>query len=214
MIKEFENNPRKINDRQKKLLLDSMKKYGDLSCIVHNIQDDQLVGGNQRSKAIDINSCKIEITKELKKPNKVGTIAYGFVVWKGERFMYRKVDWDKATAKAANVVANKLGGVFDDEMLASGFQFDELIGLGFEEEELRFFDDGQDGLNFGLSSGAKDPVQQMTFIMRDEQVQEVKAALKKAKSRKDFKEIDFFGNKNANGNAIYLIIKEWDEQKK
>ena len=213
-MKEFDNNPRKISKRQKKLLLDSMKKYGDLSCIVHNIKDDQLVGGNQRSKAIDINKCEIEITKKFNKPNKVGTIAYGFVVWKGERFMYRKVDWDKETAKAANIVANKLGGVFDDELLATGFEFDELIGLGFEEEELKFFDDGKDGLNFGLNSGEKDPVQQMTFTMRDEQVQEVKEALKKAKARKDFKEIDFYGNKNANGNAINLIIREWVELKK
>ena len=214
-MKKYDENPRKINKKQKKLLKESIEKYGDLSCVVHNLTDDQIISGNQRSETVDVNNCKIELTKEYKKPTKVGTVALGFIIMKGgERLMYRQVKWDKETARKANVAANKIGGIFDNELLALHYTVDELGELGFEEEELKFFDNGDAGLNFGIKSGSKDPTQQMTFTMRDEQVQEIKAALRKAKERKDFKDIDFFGNNNKNGNAIYLIVKEWVELKK
>lgn len=59
-----------------------------------------------------------------------------------------------------------------------------------------------------LKSGEKEPFQQMTFTLADEQAETIKTALDKAKKSELFG-IDTMGNENSNGNALYLIITEW-----
>ena len=60
-----------------------------------------------------------------------------------------------------------------------------------------------------LASGEKSPFQQMTFTLADEQAEQLKQALEKAKKTEEYNYIETFGNENSNGNAIYCIIQGW-----
>lgn len=54
----------------------------------------------------------------------------------------------------------------------------------------------------------------MTFTFSDMEADLIKSALEKVKNECDFNFMEFGGNENANGNALYLIVKEWEEQRK
>lgn len=104
---QFEKNPRKISDSQLAMLAECIKELGDLGGIVHDVNSDQIISGNPRAKVIDINSCKIELVKELKKPDKQGTLAWGFIHWDGTALGYRKVKWTPEQCKKANIAAKQ-----------------------------------------------------------------------------------------------------------
>ncbi len=72
-----------------------------------------------------------------------------------------------------------------------------------------FLNDG-DSDSFSLPDGAKEPFQQITFTLADAQAEFIKGCLGLA--RKD-NTVETFGNENGNGNAIYRVAKEWEEQK-
>lgn len=69
------------------------------------------------------------------------------------------------------------------------------------------------GESFVLASGPK-AQGQMTFILANEQIAEIKHILDNAKKTREFELMETFGNKNTNGNAIFLILKQWEEQRK
>ena len=48
-MKQFHKNPRQITTKQYSDLETWLKKYGDLSGVVHDLNSDQVIGGNQRS---------------------------------------------------------------------------------------------------------------------------------------------------------------------
>ena len=139
-MKTYHKNPRKLTDRQFKLLKRDLKKLGDLSGVVHDKNSDEIISGNQRSKIFEINKCKIEITREYKKPTRTGTIAEGYIIYQDEKFSYRRVDWNSEQCERANIVANKAGGEFNFEEFADDFDTDDLIYWGFDEKELKALD--------------------------------------------------------------------------
>jgi hypothetical protein len=65
-----------------------------------------------------------------------------------------------------------------------------------------------------LPDGDKSPFQQMTFTMADEQQTIIKNAIDDIKKTEEYKYVETFGNENSNGNALYLIVSQWAEQKK
>ena len=67
---------------------------------------------------------------------------------------------------------------------------------------------------FSLPDGDKEPFQQQTFTLADEQVEQIKNAIADVKKTEEYKYVETFGNENGNGNALYLIISQWAEQKK
>ena len=136
---EFTNNPRKITKKQKVELEVSMATYGDLSGIVYNRRSGKIVGGNQRSKIINIQECEIVITHEQQTPDHQGTLAWGYAIWQGSRFNYREVTWKEDYEKAANVLANKLGGTWDMDLLEQHWTKSELLELGWTKSELKWF---------------------------------------------------------------------------
>lgn len=136
-MKLFEGNPRDISDRQAELLKEKLIRLGDLSGIIHNRRTGNIVGGNQRSKIVDINKCKIELTHEFTKPDKQGTVAMGYVIWKRKRYNFRRVDWDVETENEANIAANAVGGTWNHKKLAENFDFEQLITSGMEVEMLK-----------------------------------------------------------------------------
>ena len=54
----------------------------------------------------------------------------------------------------------------------------------------------------------------MTFTMADEQQTIIKNAIDDIKKTEEYKYVETFGNENGNGNALYLIVSQWAEQKK
>lgn len=141
-IKGYHKNPRKITEKMFNTLSSSLEEYGDLSGIVVNIRTGEAIGGNQRTAFFKQHSedCEIEVTK-LAQVNAQGTVAYGYVVYNGEKFNYREVDWDEKKSELANILANKVGGFFDTEILANQFELEDLKMAGFEDFELGFVND-------------------------------------------------------------------------
>lgn len=134
-MKEFENNPRRITDSDLHILESNIIELGDLSGIIHDRDTDEIIGGNQRSKVININKCNIEIVKQFEEPDGQGTIALGYVIYKGQKLNYRQVVWSEKQIEKANITANKLGGEFDLVMLQH-FNEKDLLRWGFKDYEL------------------------------------------------------------------------------
>jgi hypothetical protein len=142
-LKHNPRNPRKITDERLTMLEKSMRQFGDLSGIVFNAKTGQLVGGHQRSKKIN-GAEEIVIEQRLKKKTSQGTIAFGHVDYEGERFAVRVVDWDQKTEKAANIAANKHGGMFDLEILSEDLL--ELDAANFDMELTGFTKEDMENL--------------------------------------------------------------------
>lgn len=77
--------------------------------------------------------------------------------------------------------------------------------------ELNADDFGED---FNLPEGDKSPFQRVAFIVADTEAELIKGAIETIKQTEEFKSMETFGNSNSNGNAIYLIVKQWAEQRK
>jgi len=116
---------------------------------------------------------------------------------------------------------NNEWGAYDFNELASLIEALDLPsdGLGFskaELEELELFaaGEGEFGEEFRLPSGDKAPFQQMTFILAAEQAKALKVALDSIKRQDEFNFMETYGNENSNGNALFLMLTQWDTQRK
>lgn len=132
-LKVNPRNPRKITEKRLAALGESLREYGDLSCIVHNEVSDQLVGGNQRSKVINPNAV-ITILKEFDSPTDQGTVAWGIIEDPdtGPMF-YRRVRWDEMKERMANLKANHEGGEDDLPILAEWLVELKQMGANLED---------------------------------------------------------------------------------
>ena len=131
---KFKGNPRKISDKQRQLLKDHIEELGDLSGVVYCHNQNAFVGGNQRTDIFD--GSAIEIVETYKKPNEVGTVAYGFINHNNERFAYREVNFTEEQFKKACIVANNDGGDNDWQILNSEeWDNDKLEEWGLEIQE-------------------------------------------------------------------------------
>lgn len=123
-----------------------------------------------------------------------------------------------AAQKKAYVIADNklaLNAGWDDEMLRVEFQelqemgFDlELTGFSLDEIEEILFDDDCEIEMPELNSGDKEPYQQKTFTLHDEQAAIVDDAVTLARTNPL---ADTGINENGNGNALALICKQWLE---
>ena len=138
--KHYFKNPRQITRQQYDDLQKWLDELGDLSGIVHEVQTDELVGGNMRSSVFDLSQCEVHIVEEYDVPDKQGTIALGYVIWRGHKYSYRQVVWDAEKIERANLIANKAGGDWNFEILANQFDEDVLLSSGFTEFDLGKFD--------------------------------------------------------------------------
>lgn len=150
-MKSYHKNPRTISAKQFGDLNEWLAEFGDLSGIVHDINSDEIIGGNQRSRVFGIEGQGISelmtqgqvvITETFDPPTATGTVSLGYIIWQGERYTYRQVVWDADKCERANIIANKAGGVWDFDVLANQFDFDLLTASGFDARELT-------GLDFG-----------------------------------------------------------------
>ena len=184
-----EYNPRQLTKEQHKHLTDSLKRFGVVDPIIvnqHKDRKDIIIGGHQRAR----------IWKELGNTT-IPTVE-------------EKLPLDKE--KELNVRLNKNVGEFDFDMLANNFEIEDLKDWGFGDEDgFLDMDNLTDG--FTLPDGDKEPFQQMTFTLADEQAEQIKNAIADIKQTEEYKYCETMGNENSNGNALYLIAMQWAEQR-
>ena len=129
----YHKNPRQITAPQMQRLAADLAEYGDLGGIVHDLNSNELIGGNQRSRVFDLSKLHPIITQKFNKPTKQGTVALGYIEYKGERFAYRAVKWTPKKCEAANVKANLDGGNWDWDILANQFDAGALQSWGMDQ---------------------------------------------------------------------------------
>jgi hypothetical protein len=103
-------------------------------------------------------------------------------------------------------------GEWDWDALANDWDYKELNDWALDLPKM--LDPEQFGEDFSLADGDKSPFQQMTFTLADEQATQIKNAIADIKLTDEYKYMETLGNENSNGNALYLIIMQWAEQKK
>ncbi|MCA1571319.1 MAG: DNA methylase [Chloroflexi bacterium] len=135
-------NPRKITETAAEKLARSMEEFGDLSGVVRNVVTNELVGGHQRVARFVADNPPVTVTERFDEATVVGTLAHGYVTWRGERWSYREVAWERAKQVAANIAANnpELQGEFDFPVLADAVAY--LEGEGYDAT-LTGYDIGQ-----------------------------------------------------------------------
>ena len=188
-VKLNPNNPRLIKDDKFKKLVQSIKDFPEMlniRPIVVN-QDMIILGGNMRYKA-----CKEAGLKEVP-----------III----------ADLTEAQQREFLIKDNTSGGEWDWEVLANEWDSEQLnawgldlVGFDLNSEEF--------GEDFSLKDGDKEPFQQMTFTLADEQAEQIKNAIADIKATEEYKYTETLGNENSNGNALYLIIMQWAEQRK
>ena len=125
--------------------------------------------------------------------------------------------WTDAQKRAYVVADNKLAlnAGWDLEMLR--IEFDELKALDFDVKLTGFtvdevqaldFDEGEEVGMPELPDGDKEPFQQKTFTLHDEQAAIVDDAVTLARTNPL---VDTGINENSNGNALALICQQWLE---
>jgi ParB-like chromosome segregation protein Spo0J len=188
-VKLNPNNPRLIKDDKFKKLVQSIKDFPEMlniRPIVVN-QDMIILGGNMRYKA-----CKEAGLKEIP-----------III----------TDLTEEQQREFLIKDNTSGGDWDWEVLANEWDNEQLEEWGLD---LVGFDANAEdfGEDFSLADGDKAPFQQMTFTLADEQAEQIKNAIADIKATEDYKYCETLGNENSNGNALYLIIMQWAEQRK
>ena len=183
-VKKNESNPRFIKDAKFKKLVKSIKEFPEMLEKRPIVVDENMVilGGNMRFEA-----CKA---------------AGLFEVW-----IDQVEGWSEAQKREFIVKDNVGFGEWDWDVLASDYDHDLLIDWGMDIPE--FVEGDQFGTDFDLPDGEKEPIQQKTFVVADEQSAMIDQIISDAKKTEQFKYVETFGNENSNGNALYFILTEW-----
>jgi ParB-like nuclease domain len=194
LIKTNPKNPRICKDDKFKKLVKSIQEFPEmlskrpLVCFTDTDGKFVVLGGNMRLKAAQ--ECGL---KELP--------------------IMLADDWTEEQRNEFLIKDNVGFGEWDWDDLANNYDVDELMDWGIT---IPGFDlNGKDlGTDFELPSGDKSPFQQITFTLADEQAVQVQNAIQNIKMTDEYKYAETMGNENSNGNALYLIIMQWAEQKK
>lgn len=196
-IKPNPNNPRLMKDDKFKKLVKSIEEFpemmekGPMVCVTDVDGKIFPLGGNMRLKAL----------QELKYKE----IHDSWVLMADE--------WTEEQRREFVIKDNIGFGEWNWEELANGWDSEKLEEWGLD---LPGFDINADDLGeeFSLPDGDKAPFQQMTFTLADEQAEQIKNAIADIKQTEEYKYCETFGNENSNGNALYLIVMQWAEQRR
>lgn len=121
-------------------------------------------------------------------------------------------DADDPRAKRLGIAANRIGQInleWESDVLAElAAEVDVDLGAYFLPDELALYSkpaaDDWGGALGALPEGARAPFQQMTFTLSDEQAEQVRAALERARGIGSFVDT---GNENSNGNALARVCE-------
>ncbi len=189
-VKTNPNNPRVIRDDKFDKLVQSIKDFPKMLEIRPIVVNDDMIvlGGNMRLKA-----CKEAGLKEvhiIKASDLTEEQQREFIIKDNVGFG----EWDWMQLKEWD----------GEELEAWGLDLPEF-GMELDADEF--------GENFTLPNGDKAPFQQMTFTLADEQAEQIKNAIADIKQTEEYKYAETMGNENSNGNALYLIVMQWAEQR-
>ena len=172
--------------------------------------------GAGRSILLDKNNRIIAGNKSVENASAIGMEDVQIVESDGKRIIAVKrtdIDLDSPEGREmalADNAAAKANIIFDAELVEAelGEAVCEEWGVdtGIKNEGF--------GEDFSLPDGDKAPFQQMTFTLADEQAEQIKNAIADIKATDEYKYAETMGNENSNGNALYLIIMQWAEQRK
>ena len=187
----YANNSRVHSDEQVNQIAASIKEFGFLNPIIID-GDNGIIAGHGRVMAA----------------RKLGISEVPCIT----------LDYLTDAQKRAYIIADNklaLNSGWDDEMLRIEFaelgeaDFDlELTGFSLDEIEALDFDEGDEVGMPDLPDGDKEPFQQKTFTLHDEQAAIVDDAVTLARTNPLS---DTGLNENSNGNALALICQQWLE---
>ena len=198
-LKPNPNNPRLIKDDKFRKLVTSLSEFPEMMekrpmvCVTDTDCKLYPLGGNMRLKAL----------QELKYKE----IPDAWIMLADE--------WSEEKRKEFTIKDNVGYGEFNWDELANEWEADLLSDWGLD---IPNFDgvvlSDEFGEDFQLKDGDKAPFQQMTFTLADEQAEQIKNAIDDIKKTEEYKYAETMGNENSNGNALYLIVMQWAEQRK
>lgn len=145
-MKKYHKNPRQIKEKNFIELKKSLEEFGDLSGIVHNIDTDEILSGNQRFSALDLNNYDETIIKQYDIPTRTGTSYIGEIIIDGEPYRVRHVTgWSEEKCERSVLAANssKLQGEYDMDILSSWDE--QIVNEYVDEWEKGIFDDEENG---------------------------------------------------------------------
>lgn len=197
-IEGLPKNPRFIKDAKFKKLVQSIEEHPEMTAmrelLVYPLENGKyiIIGGNMRYRAMKELGIKEAPCKVIPQDTTIEQL------------------------QAYTLKDNSGYGEWDFDLLANEWDLSMLEDCAIDLPNLEGMEYNPDDFNddFMLKDGDKDPFQQMTFTLADEQAEEIKAALDEIKRTEDYKYMETFGNGNSNGNAIYLIVRQWADVKK
>lgn len=190
-IHPAEYNPRvalQPGDPDFEAIAHSLREFGYVDPIIIN-RDGTIIGGHQRAAVL----------------HALGVEEADVIV----------LDLSKRDERALNIALNKIGGEWDDDLLRAALSdLQQLDGLdirstGYTPAEIDVV------LGDALEPEKADPtIDRMTFTFSLEQYADLQAALQLIGAKYKPKDMETFGNTNSTGNRIYMVVKEWAEQRK
>jgi hypothetical protein len=191
-IKPNPNNPRVLRDDKFQKLKQSITEFPKMLSLRPMVIDENnvVLGGNMRLRALqELGFSDID-----------------------EAWVKRSSDLTEEEKKRFIIADNVAFGEWDWDTLANDWEVVDLEAWGLEIPQ---FDRPEDfNEDFTLPDGDKEPFQQMTFTLADEQATVLQNAIAEIKRTEEYKYCETMGNENSNGNALYLIIKQWEGQRK
>ena len=185
-IKPYKRNPRR-NDKAVEYVANSIRQFGFKVPIVIDA-NYEIVCGHTRWKAAKV----------------IGLDSVPCIM---------ADDLNEDQIKAFRLADNKTAEMADWDFDLLEMEFEDIDPALFDLADFGFFnvnDSDEFSDNFTLDDSNHDSVRTMTFTLSPEQEEAVKDALDAVKN--DITET--FGNPNANGNALYEVVRQWEEQKK
>ena len=184
-IKLNPDNPRKIGKVEMERLVKSLQDFPEMLELREIIVDENntILGGNMRYRAL----------KQIGAKECIAKIVTGLTLEQKREFIIKD---------------NGNMGEWDMDALANLWSDLPLIDFGVDLPkdwlgQVEEIDPPE------LKDGDRAPFQQMTFTLHDEQVEELNAAIKKAKNEGGGQSSV---NENSNGNALYFIAQRFNRE--
>jgi hypothetical protein len=185
-IEGLPKNPRLIRDGKFEILKKSIQDDPEMTAlrellVVEHNGKYVIIGGNMRFRAMQDLGIKEAPCKVI------------------------PADTDVEKLKAYTIKDNAGFGEWDWDDLANEWCDAPLSDWGVDVWEDNTSPEDY-GTEFNLKEGDKEPFQQMTFTLADEQAEFIKSQLELSKQ---MGECETFGNTNTNGNALFNIVQQW-----
>lgn len=189
----YARNSRTHSDQQVDKIAASIKEFGFLNPVIVD-GDNGIIAGHGRVMAAK----KLDMTEvpAVEASHLTDAQRRAYVI--ADNRLALDAGWDDEMLRVEFADLEAVG--FDLEL--TGFELDEIEALEFGDEE-----DALDEMP-ELASGDKEPFQQKTFTLHDDQAAVVDDAVTLARTNPV---ADTGLNENSNGNALALICEQWLE---